>query len=63
VPYRNPFKRTSHGIVPGLHVGEGERARAYVDAGFRIVSATIDDSLIEAGSRRDLDAARGRAMR
>ena len=53
----------AHGVASGLYVGEGERARGYLDRGFRIVTASIDYSLIEAGSRRDLEAARGRAGR
>lgn len=53
----------AHGIASGLYVGEGERARRYLDAGFRIVTASIDYSLIEAGSHRDLDAAHGRTGR
>lgn len=48
-----------HGIAAGIYVGEGARARAYVDQGFRIVTASIDYTLIEAGSHRDLDMARG----
>jgi 4-hydroxy-2-oxoheptanedioate aldolase len=49
----------AHGIASGIYVGEGEAARRYLDAGFRIVTASIDYSLIEAGSQRDLAAARG----
>ena len=48
----------ANGIAAGIFVGEGDRAREYLDAGFRIVTASIDYSLIEVGSRRDLDAAR-----
>jgi 4-hydroxy-2-oxoheptanedioate aldolase len=49
-----------HGVPAGIYVGEGEAARRYLEAGFRIVTASIDYSLIEAGSQRDLAAARGR---
>jgi 4-hydroxy-2-oxoheptanedioate aldolase len=48
-----------HGIAAGIYVGEGVAARRYLDAGFRIVTASIDYSLVEEGSRRDLAAARG----
>ena len=50
-------------IASGLYVGDGEAAKPYLDAGFQIVTASIDYSLIEVGSRRDLEAARGRAGR
>jgi 4-hydroxy-2-oxoheptanedioate aldolase len=53
----------AHGIAAGLYVGDGEGAKPYLDAGFRIVTASIDYSLIEVGSRRDLEAARGRQRR
>jgi 2-keto-3-deoxy-L-rhamnonate aldolase RhmA len=48
-----------HGIASGLYVGDGEAARRYLDQGFRIVTASIDYTLIDAGSRRDLETARG----
>lgn len=48
-----------HEIAAGIYVGEGERARTYLDQGFRIVTASIDYTLIDAGSRRDLAQARG----
>jgi 4-hydroxy-2-oxoheptanedioate aldolase len=48
-----------NGIAAGIYVGEGERARGYLDQGFRIVTASIDYTLIDAGSRRDLALARG----
>jgi 4-hydroxy-2-oxoheptanedioate aldolase len=47
-------------IAAGIYVGDGERARTYLAQGFRIVTASIDYTLIDAGSRRDLDLARGR---
>jgi 4-hydroxy-2-oxoheptanedioate aldolase len=51
----------AHGIAAGIYVGEGVAARRYLDAGFRIVTASIDYTLIEAGSAADLRAARGEA--
>lgn len=50
-----------HGLPCGLYVGDGVRARASLDEGFRIVTASIDYSLIEVGARRDLAAALGAA--
>jgi 4-hydroxy-2-oxoheptanedioate aldolase len=47
------------GIACGLFVGEGAAAKGYLDQGFRLVTASIDFTLIEAGSRRDLAIARG----
>ena len=46
-------------IAAGIYVGEGGAARRFLQAGFRIVTASIDYTLIEAGSARDLAAARG----
>ena len=51
----------ANGIAAGIYVGDGERARGYLDQGFRIVTASIDYTLIDAGSRRDLALARGTA--
>lgn len=48
-----------HGIAAGIYAGDGQEARRYLEAGFRIVTASIDYSLVEAGSRRDMAAARG----
>ena len=48
-----------HGIAAGIYVGEGEQAHAYLERGFRIVTASIDYTLIHSGSRRDLELARG----
>ena len=48
-----------HGIAAGIYVGDGVRARGYLEQGFRIVTASIDYTLIDAGSRRDLELARG----
>lgn len=47
-----------HRIAAGIYVGEGGAARRYLEGGFRIVTASIDYGLIEAGSHRDLAAAR-----
>ena len=51
------------GIAPGLYVGDGAGARDALDDGFRVVTASIDFTLIEAGSRRDLALARGEIAR
>jgi 4-hydroxy-2-oxoheptanedioate aldolase len=48
-----------HGIASGLYAGDGESARRYLDAGFQIVSASIDYGVLESASRRDLEIARG----
>jgi 4-hydroxy-2-oxoheptanedioate aldolase len=49
------------GIAAGIYVGDGVAARRYIEAGFRIVTASIDYTVLETGSRRDLAAARGEA--
>lgn len=46
------------GIVPGIFVGDAERARDYLDAGFQMVTASLDYGLVESGASRDLAIAR-----
>jgi 4-hydroxy-2-oxoheptanedioate aldolase len=48
-----------HGIASGLYAGDGESARRYLDAGFQVVTASIDYGILETASRRDLAVARG----
>jgi 4-hydroxy-2-oxoheptanedioate aldolase len=48
-----------HGVASGLYAGDGESARRYLDAGFQIVSASIDFGILDVASRRDLAIARG----
>jgi 4-hydroxy-2-oxoheptanedioate aldolase len=47
------------GIASGLYAGDGASARRYCDAGYQIVTASIDFGVLDAGSRRDLEVARG----
>ena len=47
-----------HGIVPGILVGNPERAVGYFRAGFQAVTSTLDYGLIEAGAAHDLGIVR-----
>lgn len=47
-----------HGIVAGIHCGSGEWARRHVEAGFDMVTVTMDTKLISDAARHELDAAR-----
>jgi 4-hydroxy-2-oxoheptanedioate aldolase len=46
------------GIAAGIFVGNAERARGYLDAGFQLVTASLDYGVLESGSIRDLEIAR-----
>jgi 4-hydroxy-2-oxoheptanedioate aldolase len=41
-------------IVPGIHTTGGEQARAYLDAGFRMVTLSSDAGLLRAAHRAEL---------
>lgn len=47
-----------HGIVPGLHVGDGATAARALGKGFRFCAVSADVGLITSGLARDLAAAR-----
>ena len=46
-------------IVPGIHTNGGEQARAYLDAGFRMVTLSSDAALLRAAHRAELARVRG----
>ncbi|MBO0713847.1 MAG: hypothetical protein J2O39_10150 [Acidimicrobiales bacterium] len=46
-------------IVPGIHTGGGEQARAYLDAGFKMVTLSSDAALLRAAHRAELARVRG----
>lgn len=48
-----------HGIVPGLHCGNGASSARAVEEGFRMTSVAVDLGLIGTGLREQLEAARG----
>lgn len=50
---------TAAGVIPGIHTAGGEQARAYLDAGFRMVSIATDAALLRAAHRAELALARG----
>lgn len=47
-----------HGIVAGIHCGSGEWARRHAEAGFDLVTVTMDTKLITEAAQRELNAAR-----
>lgn len=48
-----------NGIVAGIHCGSGEWARKHAEAGFQVVTVTMDTKLLTEAARRELDVARG----
>lgn len=48
-----------NGIAAGIHCGSGEWARRHAEAGFEVVTVTMDTKLITEAARRELDVARG----
>jgi 4-hydroxy-2-oxoheptanedioate aldolase len=50
-----------HGIVAGMNCSSGEIARGYVDAGFRMVTVTVDADMIPRDGMRELAVAKGAA--
>ena len=48
-----------HGIVCGIHCGSGEWARKHAEAGFDMVTVTMDTKLLTEAARRELEVARG----
>ena len=47
-----------HGIVAGIHCGSGEWARRHTEAGFELVTVTMDTKLITEAAQRELNVAR-----
>jgi 4-hydroxy-2-oxoheptanedioate aldolase len=47
------------GIAVGIHCGSGEWARRHAEAGFDVVTVTMDTKLLTEAARRELDVARG----
>ena len=47
------------GIAAGIHCGSGEWARRHAEAGFDVVTVTMDTKLLTEAARRELDVARG----
>lgn len=47
------------GIAVGIHCGSGEWARRHVEAGFDMVTVTMDTKLLTEAARRELEVARG----
>ncbi len=48
-----------HGVAPGIHTGDGETARRYLDQGFLMVTVANELGLISSGGRAQLAVARG----
>jgi len=48
-----------NGVVPGIHAQGGEQARAYADAGFRIVTLATDSAILSRALRHDVERVRG----
>jgi 4-hydroxy-2-oxoheptanedioate aldolase len=48
-----------HGIVCGIHCGSGEWAREHAEAGFDMVTVTMDTKLLTEAAHRELEVARG----
>ena len=50
-----------HGVAPGIHTGDGQTARRYLDQGFLMVTVANELGLITNGGRAELVLARGSA--
>ena len=50
-----------HGVAPGIHTGDGETARRYLERGFLMVTVANELGLITIGGRAHLATARGLA--
>ena len=48
-----------HGVVCGIHCGSGEWARKHAEAGFEMVTVTMDTKLLTEAAHRELEVARG----
>jgi 4-hydroxy-2-oxoheptanedioate aldolase len=48
----------AHGVVAGMHCATGDVARDFAAAGFRLVTAAMDFTVLGAGAARELRAAR-----
>ncbi|CAN5671736.1 aldolase/citrate lyase family protein [soil metagenome] len=48
-----------NGIVASIHCGAGEWARKHAEAGFDMVTVTMDTKLLTEAARRELEVARG----
>lgn len=48
-----------HGVTCGIHCGSGEWARKHAEAGFDMVTVTMDTKLLADAARRELEIARG----
>ncbi len=49
-----------NGVAAGIHCGSGEWARKHAEAGFDVVTVTMDAKLITEAARRELDVARAK---
>jgi len=47
-----------HGVIPGLHCGNGASSARAIEEGFRMTSVAVDLGLVETGLREQLAAAR-----
>jgi 4-hydroxy-2-oxoheptanedioate aldolase len=48
-----------HGVAPGMHTGDGETARRYLEQGFLMVTVTNELGLITVGAAAEMAIARG----
>ncbi len=48
----------AHGVVAGMYCTDGASARAFLDRGFRFVSAATDSGVLETSVRREIGHAR-----
>ncbi len=48
-----------NGIATGIHCGAGGWARKHAEAGFEVVTVTMDTKLLTEAARRELEVARG----
>ena len=49
----------AHGIIPGLHCSGARAAQRYAEAGFKMITVSVDSSMLKAALSRELDTARG----
>lgn len=49
----------AHGIVAGIHSGNGEWAKKHAEAGFRLVTVAMDAGMLKSAALAEVAAARG----
>jgi 4-hydroxy-2-oxoheptanedioate aldolase len=49
----------AHGIVAGIHSGNGEWAKKHAEAGFRLVTVAMDAGMLQSAVLAEVAAARG----